>query len=45
MQVTNYMNSDNDFSTVTHNGLHAGDRNPVSCLRQGYGACTLLWAG
>ena len=26
MQVTNYMNSDNDFSTVTHNGLRVGAR-------------------
>jgi hypothetical protein len=28
-----------------HNGLRAGDRNPVLRLRQGYGACTLLWVG
>jgi hypothetical protein len=30
---------------MTANGLRAGDRNPVLRLRQGYGACTLLWAG
>jgi len=27
------------------NGLRAGARSPVLRLRQGYGACTLLWAG
>jgi len=25
--------------------LRAGDRSPVLRLRQGYGACTLLYAG
>ena len=29
---------------MPHNGLRAGDRNPVLRLRQGYGACTLLAA-
>ena len=30
---------------ITTNGLRAGDRSPVLRLRQGYGACALLWAG
>jgi hypothetical protein len=33
------------FHSLTTNVLRAGDRNPVLRLRQGYGACTLLWAG
>ena len=32
-------------ATIEYNGLRAGDRNPVLRLRQGYGACTLLWEG
>jgi hypothetical protein len=30
--------------SIGHNDLRAGDRSPVLRLRQGYGACTLLWA-
>jgi len=30
---------------VTHNVSRAGDRSPVFCLREGYGACAQLWAG
>jgi hypothetical protein len=33
------------FIKLTHNGLRAGARYPVLRLRQGYGACTLLWVG
>jgi hypothetical protein len=33
------------FFEMAYNVLRAGDRNPVLRLRQGYGACTLLWAG
>jgi hypothetical protein len=30
---------------IAANVSRAGDRSPVLRLRQGYGACTLLWAG
>ena len=32
-------------ATIEYNVPRAGDRNLVLHLRQGYGACTLLWAG
>jgi len=32
-------------NSIGTNVPRAGDRNPVLRLRQGYVACTLLWAG
>lgn len=42
METFNWISCGSDC--IDPNVLRAGARSPVLLLRQGYGACTLLWA-